>query len=140
MGITLDGVYNWTFLNLDGDAVLKSHLPAGVHRGSVPQALNGPALVMELYTGTVHSVLNGITLYEELVLTIKAIGQKSDWNAMVAGFNRAHALLHRASGTGRGDVAILFCQYITPVQYPEVQYGISFENLGGRFRYTAQAQ
>ncbi len=139
MGMTIDGCYLWTRNILRADSVIKTKAPAGVHRGSIPQQVKGVGVVMQFYAGDVLSVVNGITVYERITLTVKAIGERKDWEDMVTVADQIHSLLHMARDGQSGDTDILVCQYMAPIHYPEVGNTVIYENLGGRFQYTAVA-
>lgn len=136
-GVTLAGIYTWVQSTLGSDATLLGKLPGGVHRGTRPQGVAGSAIAYHFYTGETLSVIGGITVYETVVLTIKAVGKRGDFANIVDGFERAHELLHRQSGSGRGK-EILFCRYITPLHYDDPQADAVYEHYGGRFRFTAE--
>lgn len=140
MGMTIDGCYLWTRNRLRTNTTISTKATGGVHRGSIPQQVKGPAVVMQFYAGDVLSVLNGITQYERITLTVKAIGKANDWPDLVVIADAIHDELHMERDGSESGVDVLVCQYLAPLHYPEVANTIIYEHVGGRYQYTAVAK
>lgn len=126
----------WLYETLTGDSALMAEV-TGVHSTSRTRDSELPAVVFEWLAGTDVMYVNGIRVWHSGVWIVKAVDVTSSWTDVQTAAERIDALLHRQSGSPTGGTVFTATRE-APFRSAYTNEGVSYRELGGRFRIAVQ--
>lgn len=127
----------WIYSTLTGDSALMGEV-TGVHSTSRPRDSDLPAVIFDWIAGSDITYINGIRVWHSGVWVVKAVAATTSWADLQAAAERIDVLLHRQSGTAAGGTVFTATRE-APHRQAYSDEGVSYRELGGRFRIEVQA-
>lgn len=133
---TTDVINPWLYQRLAGDSLLNG-MTTTIAEGIVLGQTTGTWVVFMLESARDITTHDGVIIDVDAIYLVKAVARAASYDAVRPAAKRVHALLHRARATTASGS--LTCTRESIVQYPELDDGVQYRHLGGRYRFRADA-
>ncbi|NBQ42796.1 MAG: DUF3168 domain-containing protein [Mycobacteriaceae bacterium] len=126
---------------LASDSQLTTLAPGGVFRGTAPQGVNQPFVIVDLVTHADALQMANSNAYESALYMVKAVHASTSGVAAQAAADRIHALLNQATLTATG-YDWMSCVREERVAYTEVDDASDrrYQHRGGMYRVMVDPQ
>lgn len=140
MAVLEPKIYEWMYGVLVNDQQIQAVFGQRIYRKVMPQtSAYDHSLIMQYMGGATVAVINGVRVYSNMVVMLKATGKAGNYVALRNGMNRADALLHRATGSVP-NATILWSEHMAEIPLEPVVYsGETYEQIAVNYRVMAHA-
>jgi len=127
----------WLKERLTGDATLAAMSGGRVYLNSAPAGETVPYIILrQMSCDLLRGVGRAVIWWDEVWL-VKAVTQSGNLGDLEALANRIREVLEAASGT-TANGTVVGCKEEKPIQYEEVENGVTYQHLGFNFRIYTQ--
>ncbi len=120
------------------DATLMAIATGGVFQDYAPLGTTAPFIIVAQQSSVDVNTVNGVRMFTNKLMQIKAIGPSSGFAALVAAVDRIDTLFKNVRNAGLPSGGVLASTRESELSYSEIINGAAWSHLGALYRVELQ--